>query len=287
MVDSEVMWETLKGKNTSDAQLSLFKTTVFTIVVLLLVNGLFTGITGGSVAGSIINLAYLVLLIIPIALYGTAFLRDKTDGLEGFGMWFVGGIPLYFGLIPSFNLSISQSFSFLPALSYLASLIGELAPAAVLKVNNIYAPFTETWIIFSLAVAWLYFLSEQIIPERSDLTQLVVGATPFSIIFFLLHAKDHLGFALFSSVFMFSSLALFFYEEQTPGDRIKIVSVTMGLLASIHATVNIMGSGGLQNFLSGLLAAGDFASLMAFFLYTGGYLLGALYWARWGWRRFG
>lgn len=288
MVDASTWLETLKGESHSDERLSVFKLTVFSIIVLMLADSMLAGVRNGSLPQIIVSLVFGFLLIIPVGLYGRDFLMDKTDPLEGFGMWFLGGIPLFISAIVGSNLlSFGESASFLPAFSYLASVLGDAGQTTILKVNNVYAPWIETWLIFSLGVALLYLSSEVLFKSQSDWFHIVLAGTPLSMIFAVLHGARSLGFFLFSSVFMFVSLALFYWEESTPGDRIDVVSVTSGLLASVHATWNISNSGGLVNFLSGLLSSGDFGSLLAFFLYSGAYLLGAVYWVRIGVRKFG
>jgi len=289
MVDVSTWFETLKGESPSGERLSVFKLTVFSIVVLMLANSMLAGVRAGSLPQIIVSLVFGFLLILPISLYGRDFLMDKTDPLEGFGMWFLGGIPLFVSSLSGVNLLSfgGKSASFLPAFSYLASVLQDAGQTTILKVNNVYAPWIETWLIFSLGIALLYLSSEVIFKQRSDWFHILVAGTPLSLIFAVLHGARSPGFFVFASVFMFLSLALFYFEESSPGDRIQVVSITSGLLASIHATVNISNSGGLVNFLSSLLAAGDFGSLLAFFLYSGAYALGAVYWVRMVVRKFG
>lgn len=288
MVDTSTWFETLKGESPSKEKLSVFKLTVFSIIVLMLADSMLAGVRAGSLPQIIVSLVFGFLLIIPVAIYGRDFLKDKTDPLEGFGMWFLGGIPLFFSALSGLNLlNFGESASFLPAFSYLASVLQDAGQTMIFKVNNVYAPWIETWLIFSLGVALLYLSSEVLFEDRGDWFHIILSATPLSLIFAVLHGARNPGFFVFASVFMFLSLALFYFEETTPGDRIKVVSVTSGLLASIHATVNISSSGGLVPFLSALLNSGDFGSLLAFFLYSGAYLLGAVYWIRLGWRKLG
>lgn len=154
------------------------------------------------------------------------------------------------GLIGNFSFSVFSA----PSASYLSAALGSTSTEVTSIMNNYLAPRGENMAI--LALSLLLLLTTREVTD-SKILQAGVALVPTSLAFALLHGVRSPFFLLIAGLFMTVWILLYIGDEFGIDLPTELGLGGFGLTVGLHQGNNIAASGGLVNYYSTILAAGE------------------------------
>ncbi|MFB1064828.1 hypothetical protein [Natrinema sp. H-ect4] len=180
---------------------------------------------------------------------GSFFRSSSTTAEASFAVWIGMIAPNISNLVANVRLNAFAP----PTEGYAFSALSSQQPSVKGIVNGVWAPGGENLALLGASASLVMILYQK---TESILLSVILGVSPFAVLFASLHGVATAGFWVFAASVMFvMGLYLFGTDLGAELPLARYVPITFGLFYGVHRGINISQFGGLVNWYTTILQA--------------------------------